>query len=890
VRRFLDDILPRDDAVVLRGRCYEHESVPHEALDSIVDALTRALLGMPVAFVEELCPRDIGALTRLFPVLKRVAALAVADGETVEPPDPQETRRRAFGALRCLLQRLAERRRLVISIDDLHWGDIDSAGFLSELFLRGDAPALLFVGTYRSDEADKSPLLLALRAAAAQAVSGAVLDIELQPLTADEAAELIDVVRPGRFDEQSADRLVRDSGGHPMFLAELARRATETRARTGEHLSLDALIATRVAALTEVELALLRACAVAGRPLPPRVIMHAADVRSGERALGRLRRDRLLRWRHGSDQACLEPYHNRIRSTVVEALDPDQLRAQHASLARALAAQGGANRAAQVEHWIGAGEHRRAGDCALPAAAEAEQKLAFARAAELYAVALAHSELDGDERRTTQAKHAHALTNAGRLDEAAAAFAQAADAASGDQALEYRRLQLEQLLRRGHLDRGMALAGEVLEAVGRRLPTSDRGAVFSILIARARMRLTGCSFRERQGQEVSPEARRRLDVLWSLSSAIAFASPTRGRALQMQFMRDALRIGDPRRVAQALCLELGYLGIGGAKRYARCEVLRERAIAIAHRIDDMQLVGTIESGGGLTSFLSGRWAEALQRFTDSERRLRDHAANARWEIDITQIFQLAALTYLGRFRELSRLLPAYLREAEERGDLYATRGLQGWRANLLWLARDQPAEASARVDEVSIGTTGTFHLHHFYELTTRGQIDLYLGQPADANDRVEHAARDVQRGTLLRIQTIRVEWWHLRGRIALALAAQTSGDEQRRLLALTARASRQIMREKVMWGAPLAGLLRAGAARLQGDASAALTELRTAADDFQAADMAAYASAARACAGLVLGGDDGAHTADAALERMQEAGIVNPAAMIGVLAPACHPG
>jgi hypothetical protein len=135
VRRFLDQV-PGDDAVVLRGRCHQHETVPYEALDATIDSLTAYLRGLPPAHAAALVPPDAAALARAFPVMLQVEAVAHAPRALSEHPEPFAQRHLAFSALRELLTRIAQRQPLVLHIDDLHWADADSLRLL-EALLRG---------------------------------------------------------------------------------------------------------------------------------------------------------------------------------------------------------------------------------------------------------------------------------------------------------------------------------------------------------------------------------------------------------------------------------------------------------------------------------------------------------------------------------------------------------------------------------------------------------------------------------------------------------------------------------------------------------------------------------------------------------------------------------
>jgi predicted ATPase len=184
VRQFLEGLLAGDRAIVLAGRCYARETVPYKVFDSIMDALTRYLTTLSSGEARALLPHDIRVLTRLFPSLLRVRTVAESPAEAIDVSNVQEVGRRASAALWGVFQRVAIKRPLVLVVDDLQWGDSDSARLLAELLAPPSPPPLMLLVSYRDEDLKSSKVLQQLLDATEAAKELIVTDtLEVGPVT-----------------------------------------------------------------------------------------------------------------------------------------------------------------------------------------------------------------------------------------------------------------------------------------------------------------------------------------------------------------------------------------------------------------------------------------------------------------------------------------------------------------------------------------------------------------------------------------------------------------------------------------------------------------------------------------------------------------------------------
>jgi hypothetical protein len=896
VRRFLREVSERhEDVVVLSGRCYERESVPYKALDALVDALSRHLRRLPSAQAEVLLPHDILALARVFPVLRQVGAVNRARRAVLEIPDSLELRRRAFGALRELMVRLTDRRPLVLFIDDLQWGDVDSAAALEVLLRPPDPPALLFIGCYRGEEAETSPLLRNILPKLPGVDSALqIRDLVVGELSAREARELANALVTGNGSTHAArvDAIARESRGNPYFIEELARfshRGGGEGPEVATDVTFEQVIETRVSRLPHAARQLLEVVAVSGAPLEVGVAYRAAELDAqGESALAILRAAHLVRTRSTPGRQEIETYHDRIRDAVVGRLSPTELQDCHHRLVSALLATGRADPETLATHYLGAGDAQSAAEYAAVAAAKASEALAFDRAAGLYRFALDLPLTRTPERARIEVQLGEALANAGRGLEAAQAYLSAAAAAGPALAVDLRRRAAQQFLVSGHIDEGVRTLETVLAALGMRLPDTPRRALLSMFVRRAAIRLRGLRFVERDESEIAAQDLLRIDTCWAVGVGMAVVDMVRGADFQARQLVLALRAGEPSRVARALALEGAYVAMGGNRSRDRARRLIQASHTLAERASHPYAVGLATLSAGIAAWLDGRWQEARVLSDQAEEILRERCTGALWELLLAQLFGLASLFFLGEIAALSRRLPSLLEEAEGRGNLLRATVLRlGFCSHVAWLAADDPATARQELETVvARWRRGDLDYLHLWVRAARTDITLYCGDPVAASDPVRATWRGMARALDRFIQTGFIRGLDSRGRRRVAAATQAANAADRdALLEGAERHARTILREKTLWGDPLALLVRAGAASTRHDTAGAVRLLESAESGLTAAAMALHAAVARRRRGELMGGETGRALVVAADAWMTAQAIKNPERMTAMLAP-----
>jgi predicted ATPase len=338
------------------GECVElgDEELPYAPIVSVLRSLARE--GDSV--LDELPPGTRAELATLLPELG--AGTWPAGAEQLRANETTLGQPRLFEALLTLLEHLGREQPLVLVLEDIHWADRSTRGFLVFLGRSLWTERVLVVATYRSDELHRRHPLRPLLAELER--DPRARRIELTRLTREELADLLADILGGPPDADLVERLYARSEGNPLFTEELLAAGLDGRGGLPTTLS-DALM-VRIERLSEPAQEVLRLLS-AGQLLSHDVLAEAsglggADLRAVVREAAEsnvIVADARGRYRFR---------HALLREVVHDDLLPGEHAELHLALAKALegqAAQTGEDAiitAGIAHHYLSAGCQREA--------------------------------------------------------------------------------------------------------------------------------------------------------------------------------------------------------------------------------------------------------------------------------------------------------------------------------------------------------------------------------------------------------------------------------------------------------------------------------------------------------------------------------------------------
>lgn len=880
--------------VVFRGQCHEREFMRYNAFDGVFDGIARFLRSSLIASEVIASVTDVGPLLHLFPVLRNVRGLSQRD-----EPVSGDVRRRGFAAASQLLDALAQRMLLVVLIDDIHWADADSLALMQAVVRARNGPTALFLASARYlDDGSSCPAI--------EAVGGDIRRIALAGLEHTEAVELATVLfeRAGDARALNVDRVIAETGGHPLFMDELVRYAARHRqgasALTGAHL--DEALRDRIAELDDDTQRILQIVAVAGAAVSYDIAAKTSllSAQVFEAGLSILRRGNLVRM-HGRDRyALINTYHDRMREAVYARL-PTELRGSlHFQLARVMESRG-VDPLRLATHFHRGGRPEEARRYALEAAREANRATAFEQAAALYQLALDTMTSRSGSQRSGVDIDLHelrcelglALQNAGRTREAAQAYLHAAEDAEGLEWLSLHGRAAQQLLIGGYMEQGVAVVREVLAHSGIKLPKSGRRALPSVAWNFFQLQRHDLTWQRPTPEEMASPAfhmrATRIDVCWSAAGGLSLVDTLRGIFFSTRSARMSLKLGEPFRVARSLCTTAVSAAALGNK-------------AASYRLLDAVARAAEQDGGPyarfyeqtarfvLSFFFEQQWGRCVELGQSLEGIWKEAGYGHGFEMDFVVQFLSWSLSMYGDIEVLTSFVDSFVADTRRVGNRLLNVALRVYHS-LIYLAADDPQRAALDVqDAISSWLPGNnvFHLMHAWAIFSQASVLLYQGDPF-AEEELTAELRRLRQSPLYRTRWILWQDQYVRGRLALARASVLAAERhKRRVIDEVANVSAMAKRlDKAVSPIPQAwaALLHAGCAQVTGNSERALASLKVAHDGFVVTESGLHAAAALYRIGQTIGGEQGRSMMDRAFHDMRARAITRPERLAGLLAP-----
>ena len=595
---------------VARGGCLRRAQ---DAYAPLSGALDDALQRLPEGQRAEAL-RQAGQVDLLLPELALSGGPGPGGGEAPARFQPEQQRRLLVSSAGRLLHALAGQAGTLLVLDDLHWAGPDAVDLLAALLAAAGSPPLRVIGAYRDSE---TPAGLD-EFVADLARASLVRVLPLGPLTDADAGRLLLQLAPE--EEQSAvlSAIVRRAGGVPFFLVSYAEQVSgggQGGALLAVPWTVAQVIGQRVAALPGPAKELLSVAAVAGRVVPHTLLAQVtgSDDEQVLEAVETALEARLLA-EDGPDRYRFT--HDLIRETVENGLSAARRRRLHRRIGQALEHQPGAPAESLAFHFSRSGEDGTAAGYLELAGDQAQQRVAYAAAAEFYAAAAARLEMAGRpaEVAPVTEKQGVAWHRAGRydaaitaLEDALAGYRAASDAESVAR-VTGRLANAHYRHGTSHDALGELAEGDLALAPGAASPGTLTWWEGLLLLLYAegsytKMVTLGRSLAQ-AGRAADNSQMQAIGTRVEGGALIHLGRLAEGAALMAAALSADPQPGDERAVQAASLLGAAYLSMGSMDH---CAALSERMLAAAERAGDQLVIAMHTTMLAGVCYVRGHW-------------------------------------------------------------------------------------------------------------------------------------------------------------------------------------------------------------------------------------------------------------------------------------------
>ncbi|MBS1877926.1 MAG: AAA family ATPase [Actinobacteria bacterium] len=729
---------------VATGGCQRRAQDPYAPLTS---ALSHLLAQLPA-------DDRTAALERADALGQMLPELAASDRRLALDAQPQQRRLLLFAEVARLLRAVAGEGGLLLVLDDLQWAGPDALDLIAALQAQAGSPPIRVLGAYRDSEPVAGSRLGDLVADLARASQVRVLDLE--PLSDQEAGQLV-LELSTQLDEAQAlmPALVRRAGGVPFFLVSFVEDQLSAD-QGAQELTLPwtvkQVIGQRLLALPETAQELLAVAAIGGGDVSHALLVRAGS-RSDDEVVEALEMATAARLLAEDPEGEYRFTHDLIRETIEAGLSAGRRRLLHRRVAETLASESPPRAELLAFHFASSDDPDRAIDYFELAGDQAQQRVAYAAAAEFFQQAIDRLRELGRSRETAAIgeKLGLALYRVGRYDEAISALESALERyRAADEVDSVHRLTgrlAEAHFRRGigddALERVVGLVeGSELKTTG----TTSEGAILRweglgrLLFAQGsfkRMTTVGRSL-DRVGRATGNK-RLRLVGRRLQGAALIHSGSLREAAVLLETTIPAgpSAEGDDAAAEIATLLSAVYVSMGALQP---SRALSERMLRVAESAGD-QIVAAVHTVLlAVGDYVRGDWESGRRLLARAQASLDGHAPSTS-SVRVGPVIA-KLLIWDGRWHEAHLRLQASVRSARSMRIAYVEHAAAVHLAHLD-LLEGRPEAAVARLQPLHAKDLPWSYSIPL--LTTLGAAHLELGDPASARPYAERAVAAARR-------------------------------------------------------------------------------------------------------------------------------------------------